>query len=139
MKVNIYVYQTIRGPRRQQGYGIAVLEAETANGPVTKTVRMQVEGSENGANLKALNNALNHLKTGCDLNIYTESVWLTTALTEWLPIWRGKEYLSAKNEKVAFSDIWQNVGNILEKQNMTVFCKNEHPYREWLKKNAKTA
>lgn len=100
---------------------------------------MQVEGSENGANLKALNNALNHLKAGCDLNIYTESVWLTTALTEWLPIWRGKEYLSARNEKVAFSDIWQNVGNILEKQNMTVFCKNEHPYREWLKKNAKTA
>ena len=100
---------------------------------------MQVEGSENGANLKALNNALNHLKAVCDLNIYTESVWLTTALTEWLPIWRDKEYLSAKNEKVAFSDIWQNVGNILEKQNMTVFCKNEHPYREWLKKNAKTA
>ena len=139
MKVNIYMYQTVRGPRRQQAYGIYVLEAETAKGPVTKTINLQVEGSENEANLKVLEDAVSHLKMPTDLSIYTESVWLSTALTEWLPKWRKTEYLSAKNEKVAFSDIWEKVGKVLETQNLSVFCQNEHSYREWLKKNVKTA
>ena len=139
MKVNIYMYQTVRGPRRQQAYGIYVLEAETAKGPYTKTINLQVEGSENEANLKVLEDALSRLTMATDLSIYTESAWLSTALTEWLPKWRETEYLSAKNEKVAFSDIWEKVGNMLENQNLSVFCQNEHSYREWLKNNVKTA
>ncbi len=139
MKVNIYVYQTIRGPRKQQGYGVAVLEAETSQGPATKTVRLEIEGSENGANLKILNEALSHMSQPSDLSIYIESEWLSTALTKWLPKWRDNEYLSAKHRKVAFSEIWQNVGNILQTQNLSVFCKENHSYREWLKNNAKPA
>lgn len=139
MKVNVYMYQTAKGPRRQQAFGIYILEAETTQGPVTKTIHLQTEGSENEANLKVLADALEHLKKPTDLSIYTESQWLSTALTEWLPKWRETEYLSAKNEKVAFSDIWEKVGKILESQNMTVFCQNEHSFRGWLIKNAKTA
>lgn len=107
---------------------------------VTKTLRIRFDGvSENEASLKTLYTALSRITVPCEIYLYTESVWLSTCLTEWLPKWRLNEYLSAKNEKVAFSGIWQKLGNMLETQNLCVFCGTDHPYREWLRKNAKPA
>lgn len=139
MKVNIYMYQTIRGPRRQQGYGVYILEAETDHGPMTKTYRIPIEGSRNEASLKCLYSALSHMNASSELTLYVESEWLATALTKWLPKWRRTEYLSARNRKVAFSDIWTKIGQMLETQELCVFCKEEHSYRGWLIKNAKPA
>ena len=139
MRVNIYMYQTIKGGIKRQGYGIFVLDAEMKEA-YTKTLRIRFEkASENEAELKTFCTALSRITIPCEIYLYTESEWLSTCLKEWLPKWRAHEYLSAKNEKVAFSGIWQKLGSELETQNLCVVCGSEHPYREWLKKNAKPA
>lgn len=139
MTVNIYIHQTIKGPKRQQGYGIYILEAITLQGPVTKTCKEAVEASENEAWLITLGSALSHMTCPSDLNLFFDSKWLGTALTEWLPKWRETEYLSAKGEKVKNADIWEKVGNELAKHNVTVKVGEPHSYRNWLINNAKTA
>lgn len=107
---------------------------------VTKTLRIRFDkASENEAELKTFYTALSRITIPCEIYLYTESEWLSTCLTEWLQKWRAHEYLSAKNEKVAFAGIWQKLGSMLESQNLSVFCGNDHPYREWMKKNAKPA
>lgn len=106
---------------------------------MTKTYRIPIEGSRNEASLKCLYSALSHMNASSELTLYVESEWLATALTKWLPKWRRTEYLSARNRKVAFSDIWTKIGQMLETQELCVFCKEEHSYRGWLIKNAKPA
>ena len=139
MTVNIYIHQTIKGPKRQEGVGIFVLEAITPQGPFTKTFKEKIEASENEAWLRILTLALSHMMHPSDLNLYFDSKWLGAAVEKWLPKWRKTEYLSAKGERIKNADLWEEVGTALAKQNVTVFVGTEHSYKKWLENNAKTA
>ena len=77
MEVNIYIHQTIKGPRKgQQGYGIYILEAlNPRRVPITKVMRMQLEGSENEASLKVLKQALSHMNMRTQLGIYIDQTY----------------------------------------------------------------
>ena len=98
-----------------------------------------MEGSENEASLKVLDQALSHMNSPSDLSIYIDSKWLHTALTEWLPKWRNTEYLSAKGEPIAFAETWQKVDEALKSQNFTVFLGENHSYKNWMERNIKPA
>ena len=139
MTVNIYIHQTIKGPKRQEGVGIYILEAITPQGPVTKTFREKVEASENEAWMRVLGSALKHMTLPSDLNLFFDSQWLGTAVETWLPRWRENDYLSAKGIKIKNSEIWQEIGTALEQHNVTVKAGVAHEYKNWLINNAKTA
>ena len=134
MEVNIYIHQTIKGPRKgQQGYGLYILEAlNPRRVPFTKVMRMQLEGSENEASLKILKQALSHMNQRTQLSIYIDSEWLYTALTKWLPVWKETGFMTAKHEKVAFAETWQQVDEILSGQDFTVHLKEQHSYKNWM-------
>ena len=137
MEVNIYIHQTIKGPRKgQQGYGLYILEAlNPRRVPFTKVMRMQLEGSENEASLKILKQALSHMNQRTQLSIYIDSEWLYTALTKWLPVWKETGFMTAKHEKVAFAETWQQVDEILSGQDFTVHLKEQHSYKSWMEHN----
>lgn len=139
MTVNIYLHQTIKGPARQEGVGIYVLEAVTPQGAYTKTFKEKIEASENEAWMRVLGLALAHMIHPSDLNLYFDSQWLGAAVENWLPSWRERGYLSAKGQPIKNRDLWEEIGTALEKQNVTVKVGVSHSYRSWLINNAKTA
>lgn len=141
MEVNIYIHQTIKGPRKgQQGYGIYILEAlNPRRVPITKVMRMQLEGSENEASLKVLKQALSHMNMRTQLGIYIDSDWLYTGITQWLPKWKETGFITAKKEKVAFAETWEQIDQMLSNQDFTVHIKEQHSYKNWMENNAKPA
>lgn len=139
MTVNIYIHQTIKGPKKQEGVGIYVLEAITPQGPVTKTFKETVEASENEAWMRVLGSALKHMTLPSDLNLFFDSQWLGAAVESWLPQWRENDYMSAKGTKIKNAEVWEEIGTALALQNVTVKVGVTHEYRNWLINNAKTA
>ena len=139
MTVNIYLHQTIKGPKRQEGIGIFVLEAMTSQGPITKTFKEKIEASENEAWMRILGLALSHMNHPSDLNLFFDSQWLGAAVEDWLPKWRENNYLSAKGTLIKNADLWEEIGTALAQQNVTVKVGVSHSYRTWLINNSKTA
>lgn len=139
MTVNIYIHQTIKGPTRQEGVGIYVLEAVTPQGPITKTYTEKIEASENEAWMKVLGSALSHMTHPSDLNLYFDSQWLGAAVENWLPQWRESGFISARGVRIKNAELWEEISTALEQHNVTVKIGVSHSYRNWLINNAKTA
>ena len=81
-RINIYTMTDIKGPRRRDGFYTYVAEMPTEKGPATWGIYpKEIEGAtENRAELKALTEALETIKKDSELDIYTESFHIASAL-----------------------------------------------------------
>jgi ribonuclease HI len=66
--------------------------------PVTTNNRME---------LKAAIEALAALKQPCRVDVYTDSVYVRSGITEWLPGWRARGWKTAAKKPVKNQDLWQ--------------------------------
>ena len=81
-RINIYTMTDIKGPRRRDGFYTYVAEMPTEKGPATWGIYpKEIEGAtENRAELTALTEALETIKKDSELDIYTESFHIASAL-----------------------------------------------------------
>lgn len=110
--VNIYVESTLRGPRHTSGVYEFIMEVHMQPGqdPVTLTKHTELEDStENTSYVQAAAEAVNRLKSKCEVTFYTPSKFFNMALNEYLPRWKNNGYLSARGDLIANAAEWQAI------------------------------
>lgn len=134
MEVNIYTASSIKGMRAGDGNVGYVLELITAGEPYTKCEVVPVQHlTANQAQMQALIEALQQFKKPCKLNIYTDSTYITNALTDnWITKWIQNEWKNNKNKEVANKDRWEMIEKLLRHHKYRFYTNKQHSYRKWL-------
>lgn len=69
----------------------------------------EAETTNNRMELTAAIMALDALHQACDVTLYTDSTYVKQGLTEWLPGWRARGWLTAARKPVKNQDLWQRL------------------------------
>lgn len=132
MTVNIYMYQTVKGPGKKAGSYTFVLETMLKGKAATLTVTDTFEQmSENKAELTVLLKALSRIHKECDVIIYTESNYILQGLNEWLESWEASSWKNKKGKEVANKEEWQQVKEFMRKHNVMT-SNMGNAYSQWM-------
>ncbi len=130
-RINIYTMTDIKGPRRRDGFYTYVAEMPTEKGPATWGIYpKEIEGAtENRAELTALTEALETIKKDSELDIYTESFHIASALKEgWLKEWQDNGWKNAKGKEISNRDLWQKMAELLNGNTCRVHTGEHHSF-----------
>ena len=91
-----------RGNPGPGGWGVLLRAGErvkelSGGEPATTNNRME---------LQAAIEALAALKEPCKVALYTDSVYVRSGITEWLPAWRARGWRTADRKPVKNKDLW---------------------------------
>lgn len=67
------------------------------------------ETTNNRMELMAAIEALNALKKPCDVQLYTDSVYVRDGITKWIHGWRKNGWRTAAKKPVKNADLWQQL------------------------------
>lgn len=67
----------------------------------------EAETTNNRMELTAAVQALNALTRGCAVILHTDSEYVRTGITEWLPQWKARGWKTAAKKPVKNQDLWQ--------------------------------
>jgi ribonuclease HI len=66
------------------------------------------QSTNNRMELTAAIEAIKALNTPCSVELYTDSEYLKRGITEWLPVWKARNW-KRKGGKLANLDLWQEL------------------------------
>lgn len=133
MNVNMYIYQTIKGPGTKKGAYTYILETEVKGKSVTLTDTNFLDSmSENKAELNVLLKALKRLRMECDVTIIGATQYIKSGFEQWLDKWIEADWKNAKGKEVANSIEWHLINIYRQKYNITVSDQEEHQYKKWM-------
>ena len=103
MVVEIYTDGACRGNPGPGGWAallVAGKERREVSGaePLTTNNRMELMGAIGG---------LGALKRRCAVKLYTDSKYVLQGVTEWLPNWKARGWLTSARQPVKNQDLWQ--------------------------------
>jgi ribonuclease HI len=104
-----------RGNPGPGGWGV-VLRAGTrvkelsGGEPATTNNRME---------LRAAIEALTALKQPCKVDLYTDSQYVRSGITEWLPAWRARGWRTADKKPVKNQDLWEALDALAARHDVT--------------------
>lgn len=135
-KVTIYTDGAARGnPDGPGGYG-AVLEYVDARGGLhTKEISAGYRRTTNNRmELLAVIRALECLNCPCEIDLYSDSKYVTDAFNRgWMDSWRKKGWKKADNKPVKNVDLWKRLVSVMQPHNITfrwVKGHDGHPQNE---------
>ena len=104
-----------RGNPGPGGWGVVLRSGahvkELSGGePLTTNNRME---------LKAAIEALAALKEPCRVDVYTDSVYVRSGITQWLPAWRARGWKTADRKPVKNQDLWEALAAQAERHEVT--------------------
>lgn len=103
--VTIYTDGACRGNPGPGGWG-AVLEY---NGKQRTLHGGEKISTNNRMELTAVIKALEALRFPCDIDLYSDSKYVLQGITEWLPNWKKRNWLTASKKPVLNVDLWQEL------------------------------
>jgi ribonuclease HI len=102
-EVEIYTDGACRGNPGPGGWGVVLL-----SGGREKTLKgAEAETTNNRMELTAAVQALNALTRSCGVALYTDSQYVRSGITEWLPSWKLRGWKTADKKPVKNVDLWQ--------------------------------
>lgn len=128
--VNIYIQTDAKSPKRQSAHAIFTISTMTSKGPADATWLEDLEGTANEVELLALIKAMEHLTADCDIELYTESRFISSGI-DWLAGWKEKGWKTAKGQDIAHKQEWQQLDELLSGREILVHCKEDHSFRKW--------
>lgn len=139
-KVNIYIYTTVKSPRKKQGAYTYVLEVETNKENATRSDTKVLEHiTAHQAELTALVAAIKRIYKHCDLTIYMDSVHVAECTEKWMKKWRDAGWKNAKGQQVANIEKWRELACLLDEHSYRFIIGEQHSYYEWMKAEAERA
>ncbi|MEL7024922.1 MAG: ribonuclease HI [Pseudomonadota bacterium] len=102
-RVTIYTDGACRGNPGPGGWGALLQSGEH---------RRELSGGEpettnNRMELRAAIEALNALRRACDVDLYTDSVYVRDGITKWLAGWKARGWKTAAKKPVKNQDLWE--------------------------------
>jgi ribonuclease HI len=74
--------------------------------------------TNNRMELRAAIEALNALKVPCKVDLFTDSVYVRSGITEWLHAWRARGWKTADKKPVKNQDLWQALAALAERHDV---------------------
>lgn len=109
-KVTIYTDGACSGNPGPGGWGAVLM-----HGNVEKDISgFVMETTNNRMELTAAIEALNALKSSCEVDLYTDSSYVKDGITKWIHGWKMKEYKKVKNP-----DLWQKLDEAASRHKIT--------------------
>ena len=129
-RVEIYTDGACSGNPGIGGWGVLLrykdVEKELSGGDEQTT--------NNRMELTAVIEALKALKTSCNITLYTDSKYVMSGITEWMPNWKRNNWKTAnKKNDVKNVDLWLLLDELIKKHEIRwVWVKghNGHPENE---------
>jgi ribonuclease HI len=75
--------------------------------------------TNNRMELKAAIEALTALKQPCKVDLYTDSQYVRSGITEWLPTWRARGWRTADKKPVKNQDLWEALDALAARHDVT--------------------
>ena len=97
-----------RGNPGPGGWGVVL----HAGGRVKELSGGEPMTTNNRMELTAAIEALTALKEPCRVALYTDSTYVRSGITEWLPVWRARGWRTADKKPVKNQDLWQALAEI---------------------------
>jgi ribonuclease HI len=123
-------HKSLRG---QTGQGIYTLEVETGKGKADKTRIEEFDATPNEAAVEVINRALEHVKPGWPVEIYTDSTYVANGLGGWVQKWQQSGWKTSKGGGIANCEGWKTMMDLLEGREYNVHLREAHSFRKWQK------
>ena len=118
-----------RGNPGPGGWGVVL----KAGGQVKELSGGEPATTNNRMELKAAIEALAALKKPCLVAVYTDSTYVRSGITEWLPAWRARGWRTADKKPVKNQDLWEALSALAAQHEVSwhwVKCHSGHPENE---------
>ena len=73
-----------------------------------------ISTTNNRMELMAVIRALEALKRPCNITIHTDSTYVMKGMTEWLPQWKQRNWLTAAKKPVKNVELWQRLEKAID-------------------------
>ncbi len=73
----------------------------------------EAETTNNRMELTAAIRALEALSQRCTVDLYTDSVYVRSGITEWLPNWVARGWRTASRKPVKNQDLWRRLADVV--------------------------
>lgn len=136
MIVRIYMCSTAKGAKNTIAGYAYVLEADM-NGKVATISKTGIlrDITRNYADCMVLLEALKRVKPGNTVELFTENVFIKTAIEQWLDQWQQSGWINSKGEPI--KEEWQQIAELLQERPINnIFVNDQHEYRHWLQTEA---
>jgi ribonuclease HI len=100
-----------RGNPGPGGWGVVL----RAGGRVKELFGGEPATTNNRMELRAAIEALGALKKPCRVDLYTDSQYVRSGITEWLPAWRARGWRTADKKPVKNQDLWEALDALAQK------------------------
>jgi ribonuclease HI len=114
MKVEIYTDGACSGNPGPGGWG-AILRygdhEKEMNGGENPTTNNRME-------MMAVIESLSALTKPCEIDIYTDSVYVKDGVTKWLEGWKAKNWRTASKKPVKNQDLWERIDSEIARHNI---------------------
>ena len=78
----------------------------------------ELDTTNNRMELTAAIQALAALKERCRVALYTDSTYVRSGITEWLPGWRARGWRTADKKPVKNQDLWERLDALAQQHNL---------------------
>ena len=138
-EVNLYVATDVKGPRRQAGRGMYLLECLTSRGTQTRSKKLELEDTtENQLTVTALAEELERITRPVKVTIWTDCQYVGgSILNGWPEKWEKAGWKNAKGEQIADAEKWQSVLVGIRLHEISVRIREHHAYASWMKNELK--
>lgn len=114
-KVELYTDGACKGNPGVGGWGTLMrygqVEKELFGGELLTT--------NNRMELKAVIEGIKALKKRCQVEVYTDSVYVQKGVTEWLTNWKARGWKTADKKPVKNDDLWKELDALLPQQELS--------------------
>lgn len=137
--VNLYIETDFRGPRRQDGTVMYILEAQTSKGAATRDKTIPIPATtEHHLVLEALEDALGRINQSCQVEIWLADRYIADAIDSGLvQQWQIRDWQTAKGKLVTDADLWAAIAGHLRRHVVTLHPAEHHGYRSWMQDQLK--
>ena len=110
-----YTDGACRGNPGPGGWGVVL----KFNGQVKELCGGQHATTNNRMEMTAAIRALESLKERCRVALYTDSVYVKSGITEWLPNWERRGWRTANRKPVKNQDLWQTLSSLSDQHDVS--------------------
>ena len=79
------------------------------NGVTKELYGGEPDTTNNRMELTAAINALNALREPCNVDLYTDSVYVRDGISSWIDGWKAKDWKTSARKPVKNADLWQKL------------------------------
>jgi len=127
--VEIFTDGACSGNPGPGGYGAILKYGEE----IREISGYEIETTNNRMEMMAIIEALRQLKRPCRIRIATDSQYVVKGMTEWLPGWIKRNWLTSQKKPVLNKTLWEEILGLSKRHKIEwkwIKGHNGHPYNE---------